>query len=84
MAQVGPDVDEEVLIAAFKRHGRVTGHKLLRSSNCGFIDFEHVEDAASAREALHNFAFGSCDIRVEFKVCCSFMLCNFSLLPCHS
>ncbi len=67
--QVGPDVDEHELIQAFKRHGRVVGYKLLRSSMCGFIDFERVEQAASARSALHEAKFADCEIRVEYKVC---------------
>lgn len=68
MGQVGPDVDEQELISSFERHGKLVGYKLLRGSHCGFIDFECVEQAAAAREALHNATFGSCEIRVEFKV----------------
>lgn len=67
LAQVGPEVDEDELIAAFNRYGRVVGYKLLRGSHCGFIDFDRVESAAAAREALRNSAVGGCEIRVEFK-----------------
>ena len=35
---------------------------------CGFIDFERVEEAASARSALHEAKFADCEIRVEYKV----------------
>ena len=66
--QVGPGVDERELIQAFERHGTVVGYKLLRGSMCGFIDFERVEEAASARSALHEANFADCDIRVEYKV----------------
>ena len=65
---MGPDIEEEELIDAFKKHGRLQGYKLIRGSNCGSIDFERVEDAASAREALHEATFASCQLRVEFKV----------------
>lgn len=61
-------MDELELIEAFKRHGPLVGYKLIRPSNCGFIDFERVEDAASARAALHDATFSNCEIRVEFKV----------------
>ena len=35
---------------------------------CGFIDFERIEDAASARSALHEAKFADCELRVEYKV----------------
>lgn len=59
---------ERDLIDAFKTHGRLLGHKVLRSSLCAFIDFERVEDAAAARAALHEAKFSNCEIRVEYKV----------------
>ena len=65
--QVGPDIGERELIDAFQAHGRLLGHKVLRSSLCAFIDFERVEDAASARAALHEAKFSNCEIRVEYK-----------------
>ena len=77
--QVGPDVDEDELIEAFKRHGRLVGYKLIRGSNCGFIDYERVEDAASARADLHEATFSSCQIRVEFKVCSPCMPAGFEI-----
>lgn len=66
--QVGPEVDERELIQAFERHGTVVSYKLLRGSMCGFIDFERIEEAASARSALHEAKFADCEIRVEYKV----------------
>lgn len=66
--QVGPEVDERELIAAFEKHGSLSGYKLLRGSMCGFIDFERIEDAAAARFALHEAEFADCELRVEYKV----------------
>lgn len=65
---MGPEIDERELIHAFERHGRVVSYKLLRGSMCGFIDFERIEDAASARSGLHEAKFADCEIRVEYKV----------------
>lgn len=65
---MGPDINERELIDAFQMHGRLIGHKVLRSSMCAFIDFERVEDAAAARTALHEAKFSSCEIKVEYKV----------------
>jgi hypothetical protein len=65
---VGPDINERELIDAFQQHGRLLGYKVLRSSMCAFIDFERVEDAASARATLHEAKFSSCEIKVEYKV----------------
>ena len=82
--QVGPDVDEDELIGAFKRHGRLVGYKLIRGSNCGFIDYERVEDAASARADLHEATFSSCQIRVEFKVRSPCMPAGFEVITVFS
>lgn len=67
IVQVGPQVDEKRMIAAFRQHGTVTDWKVLRRSHCAFIDFETAEDAAAAKEALHNADFGGSVIRIEFK-----------------
>lgn len=68
LLQLGSDVDEKELLAAFRRFGRVTGHSMIRRSNCAFVDFESSADAAEAKEALNWARFGSCHIRLEFKV----------------
>jgi len=65
--QVGPDIAEEELVAAFGRFGTLTGWKFLRRSNCAFIDFQSGAAAAAARAALHGAAFGPWQIRIEFK-----------------
>ena len=66
-AQVGPTVNEDKLINAFREYGVVTGWKFLRRSNCAFIDFETPASATAALEALHGVSFSGCQIRIEFK-----------------
>jgi RNA recognition motif-containing protein len=65
--QVGPAVNEDRLIGAFREYGMVTGWKFLRRSNCAFIDFDTRASAAAALEALHGVNFNGCQIRIEFK-----------------
>lgn len=64
--QVGDEIDERELIAAFWNFGRVVGHRLLRNLECGPV--EMVEEAASARQGLHMTACSGFEVCVEFKV----------------
>ncbi len=66
--QLGPDVCEKELLAAFRRFGHVTGHSMIRRSHCAFVDFESPAAAAEAKHALNGATFASCRIRLEFKV----------------
>ena len=66
--QLGPDVNEKELLAAFRRYGRVTGHSMIRKSNCAFVDFESAAAATEAKQALNGARFSSCQIRLEYKV----------------
>ncbi|KAK9808751.1 hypothetical protein WJX72_002976 [[Myrmecia] bisecta] len=67
VGQVGPEVDEEDILQAFRRYGNVVGHKFLRRSHCAFIDFDKPSAAAAAKNALVGARFGPCQIRLEFK-----------------
>ncbi len=67
MRQVGPAVNEDRLIAAFRDYGMVTGWKFLRRSNCAFIDFDTPGSAAAALEALQGVNFNGSHVRIEFK-----------------
>lgn len=65
--QVGPDIAEEELIAAFQHFGTLSGWKFLRRSNCAFFDFNSGVAAAAARDALHGASFGPWQLRIEIK-----------------
>ena len=65
---MGPDVTDADFIHLFKSYGPLRSHRLIRKSNCAFVDFVHLEDAAAAREALPGARLASNCIRVEFKV----------------
>ncbi|KAK9832226.1 hypothetical protein WJX74_003620 [Apatococcus lobatus] len=67
VGQLGPDVNEKELLAAFRRYGRVTGHSMIRKSNCAFVDFESAAAATEAKQALNGARFSSCQIRLEYK-----------------
>ena len=66
--QVGPDVTDAEFVQMFRAYGPLRSHRLIRKSNCAFVDFMHLEDAAAAREALPGARLASNNIRVEFKV----------------
>ncbi|KAK9868463.1 hypothetical protein WJX84_003936 [Apatococcus fuscideae] len=67
VGQLGPDVSETELLAAFRRCGTVTGHSFIRRSNCAFVDFDSIAAASEAKQALNGARFASCQIRLEFK-----------------
>lgn len=56
-----------MLLRAFVKYGRMTGHTFLHSSDCAFIDFESEREAAAAKEALEGALFDGHRIRIEFK-----------------
>ena len=71
MVQVGPDVTDAEFVQMFRTYGPLRSHRLIRKSNCAFVDFMHLEDAAAAREALPGARLASNNVRVEFKVALS-------------
>ena len=54
------------MIAAFRAHGPIAGWKVLRRSNCAFIDFETGAGAAAARDALPGATFSGWAFCVGF------------------
>ena len=72
---MGPDVTDAEFVHLFRTYGPLRSHRIIRKSNCAFVDFMHLEDAAAAREALPGARLASNSIRVEFKVAPHMCLC---------
>lgn len=70
-AQVWPEISDAHLVSLMQQFGRVVSHRIIRKSNCAFVDFDEVQEAARARSELRRAppVNSPCSgIIVEFKV----------------
>ncbi|OZJ03645.1 hypothetical protein BZG36_03928 [Bifiguratus adelaidae] len=64
-ANTSPDY----LYSVFQSFGPITSSRVVAAKNCGFIDFEHLSDAVTARKAMNGveaFGPGSGKLKVGF------------------
>jgi len=63
------DISEDILRTLFVPFGQVLSIRLLRETNCGFVNFRLVEEAVAARNSLQGHRIGGKGqpIEIDFK-----------------
>mmetsp|Transcript_45497 Transcript_45497/g.75946 ORF Transcript_45497/g.75946 Transcript_45497/m.75946 type:complete len:893 (-) Transcript_45497:788-3466(-) len=60
-------VSEDELRIMFSPYGQVLSVRLLRETNCGFVNFRSTDEAITARQALQGKMMGGKPIEIDFK-----------------
>jgi len=67
VGNVSPEVTEEQLVKEFSAHGKVESARILRQRFCAFVNFEDVESATNAKEALNGEILGGQYIVINYR-----------------
>ncbi|KAJ3342390.1 hypothetical protein HDU93_002506 [Gonapodya sp. JEL0774] len=66
VGNLSPTVTPMDLEVLFSRYGPIESARVLAHKNCGFVNFERVEDAMEARRGLHGKEFKGSVIRISY------------------
>ena len=68
LGSIPPSTTVSTLMEMFKSHGPIISARVLTHKNCGFVNFERLESAISAKAMMHNKEIfpGNGPIRINF------------------
>lgn len=66
IGNISPTTNPAMLAAIFGPFGPIDSCRVLTHKNCGFVNYEHVDDAIRARRAMHGQEIGGLPVRIGF------------------
>ncbi|KAI9204361.1 uncharacterized protein BJ171DRAFT_474986 [Polychytrium aggregatum] len=66
IGNISPSTDPAELEALFTQYGPIESARVLTHKNCGFVNFERVEDAVEARKRMNGKEIGGFVVRIGF------------------
>ncbi|KAJ2366118.1 hypothetical protein IW150_006025, partial [Coemansia sp. RSA 2607] len=66
VGNIAATLTADALAAAFAAYGRVESARVLAHKNCGFVNFERLDDAVRAKQAMNGKPLGALVVRIGY------------------